>query len=269
MARTQNALFNSKTVSKLIESISISEEQKIAANEWLELLEKDKLKDEKSNYLFFWDIILIRLLNFPKLTTQYEKENVEFQFPDETGKNIVCFEVKGTSTEDLFSSQHRVKKEHATPIKQTWDYMGKNNLDYGICTNYRSFVLIKKTEGYSKYHYFDFKNIRDNDEKLKEFVAIFSKSSIIETPTIKNLYEDSIIAEQDFTEEFYKLFHETRLMLKKEFEECGFSNQEAIKYTQLFLNRLIFTFFVEDNGNIPNRLFSDRIFGILNTDQIT
>ena len=180
----------------------------------------------------------------------------------------MCFEAKGTSTKDLFAIQHRTKKEHSTPIKQTWDYIGNIGLDYGICTNYKEFVLITKQFGYSKYHFFDFKSIQSNEKKLREFIGIFSKTRIIEKGFVEKLEKESIIEEKQFTEEFYKKYHETRLMLIKMFKENGnVTNIEAVYFTQLFLNRLIFMFFVSDKGFIPDRqLFTNRILHILQSN---
>jgi hypothetical protein len=216
-------------------------------------------------------IVLQDILGYPIKEINYESGNVEFQFANSEGKNVLCFEVKGTSTRDLFAPQHRAKKEHETPIKQTWDYMGSIGLDYGICTNYKDFVLITKQFGYSKYHFFDFNSIKGNDEKLKEFIGIFSKERIIEKGFVEKLQKESVVEEREFTKEFYKLYHETRLMLIKAFQEkqrC--QKTEAIYYTQLLLNRLIFIFFVEDRGFVPDKqLFTKRILHSLESGQFT
>jgi len=139
------------------------------------LLKENKLRDEKKNYLKFSRIILEDILGYPTKQLDHESGNVEFQFANDSGNNIMCIEAKGTDTKDLFALQHRAKKEHVTPIKQTWDYMGKLDLEYGICTNYKDFVLITKSNGYSKYFFFDFTKVKDEDS-LKEFIGIFSKS---------------------------------------------------------------------------------------------
>ena len=46
-----NELFNPKTVKKLCSEIEISFEQEEAAKDWLNLLKKRLLKDEKNNEL--------------------------------------------------------------------------------------------------------------------------------------------------------------------------------------------------------------------------
>ena len=244
--------------------------QKQSSKEWLKLLDSDKLK-EKSNNLRFANIVLDKILGYPINDIIYENNNVEFQIQNADGKNILCFETKGTDVKDLFAIQHRIKKEQETPIKQTWDYMGSIGLDYGICTNYKHFVLITKQFGYSKYYFFDFNSIKNNEQKLKEFVSIFSKERIIDNGFVEKLQKESVIEEREFTKEFYKLFHETRLMIIKAFQEKeNVSQSEAIYFTQLFLNRLIFIFFVDDRGYIPDKqLFTKRILNVLESNQCT
>jgi len=266
-----NTLFNKKTIQRLCSDVKLSDKQIESAKEWIDLLKENKLEDEKSNYPKFMQIVLQDILGYPIKEIDFESDNVEFQFANSMEEKILCFEAKGTSTKDLHAIQHRAKKEHETPIKQTWDYMGSIGLDYGICTNYKQFILITKELGYSKEHIFDFTSIEKNNEKLKEFVGIFSKERIIEKGFVKKLYDESVTEEKEFTKEFYKLYHETRLMLKMAFEEKeGVSKNEAIYFTQLFLNRLIFIFFVEDKGFIPDKqLFTTRILKILESDQCT
>lgn len=262
-----NSLFNPKTIKKLCAHVTINPVQRKAALEWLKMLESGRLEKEKQHYFDFALTVLKDLLGYPIKTKEgmsYEEGNVEFIFSNKDGKKVICFEAKGTKTKDLFSPQYRDKKEHSTPIKQTWDYMGTLNLDYGVTTNYKDFVLIDKSKGTSKYHLFDFVTIENNDDKLKEFVAIFSKESIIDKKFIDTLYNASVVEEKEFTKEFYKLFHETRLMLIKEFQSNGnVSKEEAIHYAQLFLNRLIFMLFAEDTGKLPQRLFRDHILKVL------
>lgn len=270
MAGQANLLFNAKTVDRLCQDVKISSKQRQAAKEWLQLLQDNKLEDEKSNYPKFMQMILQDILGYPIKEINYERGNVEFQFANSEGKNVLCFEAKGTSTSDLFAPQHRTKKEHETPIKQTWDYMGSIGLDYGICTNYKDFVLITKQHGYSKYHIFDFNSIKRNEEKLKEFIGIFSKERLIDRGFIEKLHKESVIEEREFTKEFYKLFHETRLMMKKSFEENPeVTSEQAIRYTQLYLNRLIFMFFAEDHDFLEDKLFTKRVTEVLNSPLIS
>ena len=75
-----------------------------------------------------------------------------------------------------------------------------------------------------------------------------------------------MIEEREFTKQFYKLYHETRLMLIKEFQiNAEIAKQDAIHYAQLFLNRLVFLFFAEDTEKVRKRLFTESILLSLNT----
>ena len=180
---------------------------------WLSYLDAGDLKKEKSNYPKFMKIILQDILGFPMEDIGHEVDNVDFSFNNPAGKKVLCVECKGTGTEPD-ALQHRAKKEHETPIKQTWDYVGSTGSDYGICTNYKEFVLMTRAD-YPALHWFDFESIRENrEEKLKEFVGIFSKERLIDNDgSVEDLHKESVGEEKEFTTEFYKLFHQTRLMM--------------------------------------------------------
>lgn len=262
-------LFNEKTIKRLCSNVKVSNKQKKNANDWIQLLESGSLEKERTNYFRFAIYILRDVLGYSiREDLDYEKANIEFTFKDSIGKTVLCIEAKG-GAQDLFSKQGRTKKEQSTPFKQTWDNMGRiDTIKYGICTNYRDFILIDKSKGYSKYHFFDFLSIKEDPEKLKEFIAIFSKESIIDKEFIEKLYEKSIIEEREFTKEFYKLFHETRLMLIKEFQDNGATKDESIHYAQIFLNRLMFVFFAEDTGKLQQRLFEEKVLNLLKVDSV-
>lgn len=218
----QHALFNEKTVAKLCSTVTITPKQRKAARDWLSLLKSGALTEEKSKYFKFALYVLQDILGYEvKQDLKFEKGNVEFSFRNSSGVKGVCIEVKGTQTKNLFSSQHREKAGHETPIKQTWTYIGDGDFDYGISTNYDTFVLIDKSRGSSKYHLLNFLDVENDESKLKEFIAIFSMESILKNSFIPKLHHQSIIEEHEFTKQFYKLYHETRLMLIKEFHSNG------------------------------------------------
>lgn len=238
-------LFSPKTVKKLCEGVAITEQQRDASSKWLQLLCDDKLQEEEKNYPKFMKLVLSDVLGYDIEELRFEESHVDFSWGP-NGGSILCIEAKGTATQDLFAPQYR-KKEHSTPIKQLWDYMGgADSLRYGICTNCRHFVLLTKKLGYSKYHMFDFAAIKDEPEKLKEFVGVFSKQRI-EAGFIERIQAESQDEEKELTEEFYQLYGQTRLMLIKEFQATGsMTKNDAVRYAQTFLNRLIFVFFAED-----------------------
>lgn len=255
---SKNRLFNEKTIQRLIFSIKPTSKQKKASKKWINLMDKGELMKEKRGYLKFYDIILKEILNYDKL--EHEKENVEFTY-EKDGKSLVRIEAKGMNTKDLFAPQKRINPE--SPVDQLWRYMNSYATSYGIVTNYKLFILFKYNVGKLKYHLFDFEDIKNNLEKLKEFIAIFSRESI-DNGFVENLYEKSIIEERKFTKEFYKLYHETRLMMIKEFQENGgVSGEGAVHFAQLFLNRLMFIFFSEDTGKLEKRIAENRILEML------
>ncbi|MBN2095454.1 MAG: N-6 DNA methylase [Candidatus Aenigmarchaeota archaeon] len=265
----EEPLFNPRTVKRLVSDIKISAKQKRAAEDWLNLLKEGKLEKEKQGYFPFANILLRDLLGYDISleSLKHEDKHMEFSFEDKTGSKFVCFEAKGTKTEDLWASQHRNEKVKETPVNQVNHYIYELGIPYGVLTNYKIFVLFDRSVGSSKFHKFDFCSIRENPEKLKEFVAIFSRESL-EGGFVEKLSEASKVEERNFTKEFYKLFHETRLMMLKEFRENGISREDALHYAQLYLNRLMFTFFAEDTDKLSERLFEKMVTDALKMETL-
>lgn len=261
-------LFNPKTVEMLCSKIKLTPLQKKSSREWLYFLEEGKLKQERLNYPKFMIIVLQNLLGYDIKNMNHEEGNIEFSFKNKSGDVVLGIEAKGTKTKDLFAEQKGYRESHKTPIDQLWTYMGKLDLNFGIATNYKTFILLDKSKGSSTYHSFDFGDIQNNEQKLKEFVAIFSKEQIIDNQFIQKLEEESAIEERIFTKEFYKLFHETRLMLIKEFQENGLTKDEAIHFAQLSLNRLMFVFFAEDTEKLDIRLFEEEVISGLKSEML-
>ena len=259
----ENPLFNNTTVQRLSSDVNLTSKQRKAVSKWLNYLQNDKLVKEKEAYIEFANVILKDLLNYDISLDglKHEEANIEFLFK-KNGNNLICFEVKGTKTKDLWAYQGRDKKSRETPVNQINSYMYEQKIPFGILTNYHTFVLFDRNEGNKKYHLIDFTELT-NEDKLKEFVALFSREQV-EKGFILNLIQQSIIEEREFTKEFYKLYHETRLMLIKEFEENSEISKEAsVHFAQLYLNRLMFVFFAEDTGKIHKRIIEDRILKTL------
>ena len=267
-------LYNENTIKKEFQNIEPTRRQKSIVFEWIQKLKKNELEKEVQNYDIFRDKILVELLGYPIEEIKFEEKNVEFSIKDIKSITHVVFELKGTKTKDLFARQHYGKEEQWHPVMQTNSNMQRfaPPAKYGVCTNYRDFVLLDRDLGITKCHRFTFTDIEKNSDKLKEFIGIFSYKNLVEEKELEVLYEKSISAEKEFTNEFYKLFHETRLMLIREFQDNKkerVTKNEAIYYTQIFLDRLIFIFFVEDKGYVSDKqLFAKRIFGKLKSDQL-
>ncbi|KER06869.1 DNA -methyltransferase 1 protein [Marine Group I thaumarchaeote SCGC AAA799-E16] len=268
------SLYDEKVIEKQFAKLDITTKQRKLANEWIKKIKNNDLKKEVENYQDFRDIILIDILGYPKEEIKFEEKDVEFSVKDIKGRTHVVFEAKGTKTKNLFARQNYGKKEQEHPVLQTVSNMQRfaPPAAYGICTNYNDFVLLDRELGITKCHRFTFTDIENNLDKLKEFIGIFSYDNLVKENELEILYEKSVTAEKDFTNEFYKLFHETRLMLIREFQENQkdkVTKNEAIYYTQIFLDRLIFIFFAEDKEYISDKqLFAKRIFGKLQNDQL-
>jgi len=258
-------LFNPKTIEKRSSEIKLTLNQKRSAEEWLSYLKDNKLWDEPQGYTPFANIILGDILGYDITPDflKHEHKRIDFCAVNKSGKPFICFELKGTKTENLWGDQHRDNKLRETPRDQIWDYMGRDEIPYGILTNYRIFALFDRTRSYKSYYKFDFEDIRGktgklNEEKLKEFVAMFSRR-FVEGGQIEALHNESKLEERNFTKEFYKLFHETRLMMIEEFKDNELSPDERIHYSQLYLNRLMFIFFAEGKGFVEKKFFWNRI----------
>ena len=265
-------LYDKKIIEKEFSNIEITEKQKKGAEEWIKKIKNGELEMERENYFEFRDTILVDLLEYPKDEIKHEKKQVEFSINVDGTTHVIC-EAKGTKTKDLFAKQEGRDAEQYTPAKQTVNNMLRFDppAKYGICTNYNDFILFDHSRGSTKCHTFTFTDIENNPDKLKEFVGIFSYASLVTKRLPVILYEKSVTAEREFTKEFYKIYHETRLMLIRSFEENPeVTHSDAIYYTQIFLNRLIFIFFAEDKGYVSDnrQLFTDRVLGELESGQI-
>ena len=261
--RAHGELFPAGALEEMCGGVVPTAGQAQAAAEWLGLLGQGRLADEKRNYPRFVKVVLEEILGYPAMQVDHERDNVDFEFRGGGGGTLVCIEAKGTSTPDLFAAQRRPRREHSTPIKQTWDYMGKTGARYGICTNYRHFVLIMRDHGYRRCHEFDFEDVRDDPEKLRSFIGVFSRERL-EAGFAEKIRGRADEAERELTREFYDIYGRTRLMLVREFEASGAGRADAVEFAQTFLNRLVFVLFAQGAGLVRSRtMFEDGVVDIL------
>ena len=265
-------LYSEKQVQTRYSDLEISTKQKNAAQKWLDMLNSGKLKSETGNYGYFSTILLRDILQYPeeKINEGRHKHNVEFTISDQENKNIeLCIEAKGSDT-DLEAYQNKGYGKHKEkPILQAIFYMGNIPANFAIATNYNRFMLFDKNHGGSKCYDFYFKDIEKNPEKLKEFVGIFSYQKLVGSKDKKELLEKTINEEKEISDKFYAIYNETRLMIFKEFFEENNNRKEALEYTQKFLDRLIFLFFIEKKDDFlpDSNIFSKKLFSILESDE--
>ena len=262
-------LFPADTLAEMCGDVAPTAGQEQAAAEWLGLLDRGRLADERRNYPRFVRIVLEGMLGYPALQVDHEHDNIDFEFRGDGGQTLVCIEAKGTSTPDLFAVQRRPRPEHSTPIRQTWDHMGKAGARYGICTNYRHFALIMRDHGYRRCHVFDIEDVRGDPDRLREFIGVFSRERL-EAGFAERVMIRADEAERDLTREFYDIYGRTRLMLVKEFESAGARRADAVGFAQTFLNRLIFVLFAQGAGLVRNKtMFEDGVVDILHGNLTT
>lgn len=259
----QNTLFNHKTIEKLSEDVQIKPLQQKAAKKWLKFLNSDKSEKEKSNYLQFEQSILYNILGYTVDDLKFEENGIEYQIHDKNNKSVLCIEIKGADVNDLWK---RTKTKDSA-VDQLWGYMNDIVPQYGLCTNYNKFILFDRNKGSCQYYEFDFQSINDNEYRLKEFVWMFSKENLLLKKSPETTLIKSIEMERDLEEEFYDIYHQTRMMLIKEFE-AKTSKNVAIEQAQMFLNRLIFIMFAEDHNFVDKHILRNQIKLAIETKEI-
>ena len=262
MNEIENNLFNEKKMEEFIElyddMLVVDSDEDPICN-WIKKLNNDELISEKTNYIRFFRIILEDILGYHLDDISHEenigKEGrpVEFTLKKDD-KDYVVVELKGTKTKDL---NKRYNREQSA-IEQATNYASiKEDTQWAFVSNYNEFRLFNPNYR-EKYISFKFKQLTD-ESILKKFLLIFSKFSLIEEDIPQTLLKETKIIERELEDEFYLLFSETRLMLIKELEnsEDNINRLEAIRLSQLILNRFIFLCFAEDLRLVPPETTAD------------
>lgn len=250
-----NGLFNQHRMGKFARDkdfrLNVSRHDLIQKH--VEKLKKNELKAETSNYLYFFDVFLRDILGYDREENVLFDEAVdkgskrsEFVLKDGDEKFMIV-ELKGQNIDlDKQQQGHGGK----TPVEQARDYSLKTkSANWIMVSNYDEFRLYNWQR---KDDYISFKaeDLLDK-EKFREFMVAFSRKSHIDDGYADNLLEKSELIEKDIEKDFYKLYHETRLMLIKELENVnGFDTVKSVRYAQTILNRYMFICFAEDINNL-------------------
>ena len=275
MIEIPNTMFDSDEINDKISKIKLTQNQIDAANEWKSRLDSGRIKVESQHEKEFADWILIKLLGYPDVGDGLEQKlkYMDYCVPPVYPNKGIVIELKSKG-KDLFKEQLAYKDRPGkhTPVEQTIFYMRENpDYDYGICTNYEEFILFKMGTFHQCYRFkFPKKGEKLTKEKIKEFVAIFSKK-IIDDGGVEDLIEKTIEKQKTITDDFYQLYHETRQMLIFDFEsnaDVKMTKHDAISYAQMFLNRCLFIFFTEDNGFITEGIFSKEIENVIKKTEL-
>lgn len=262
----ENTLFNQHRMDKYAndKSFKLNLSHHDLIKEHIEKLEKGELKAETSNYLYFFDVFLRDILGYDR------KENILFDETVDKGakrsefvlksgdEKFMIVELKGQNV-DLDKPQKGHNNQ--TPVDQAREYSLKTkSANWIMVSNYNEFRLYH-WEKKDDYISFEAKELLDK-KKFRYFMLVFSKKSHLKENYTDKLLKDSLVVEKDIEADFYKLFHETRLMLIKELEEInGFETPKAVHYAQAILNRYMFICFAEDINNLlPSEISTETIY---------
>jgi len=244
----KNNLFNKSLMKRYAKEkafeLTISKHEFIKKH--VEKVENGDFKSEVSSYLYFYD--------FLKEVLGYDREeNILFDEKEDTGrgksefalksdgKKFMIIELKDQNT-DLDKPQTRVNDKR-TPVDQAFDYaQHTGDIDWIFVSNFVEFRLYNWHKK-GRYISFNAQELVDK-ETFAYFMLTFSRNAYVEYGFPDKLMEKTLIVDKKFAAEFYKLYHETRLMLLLELEEnSSLKRQEALHYAQLILNRYMFVCF--------------------------
>lgn len=258
-----NNLFNEQLFNKYLNDIEISQNQLDLLNLWNQKLTNGELIAETSNYHYFEKVFLNKLLGYDTFTDILtdDKEisgsgKSEFKLK-RNNEVFMIIELKGSNI-NLDKSRNN---KNETPVDQVFRYAKKNEaVPWLLVSNYDEFRLYNYHKGDGKYISWTIKELINNENKLKEFMFVLGKNSF-ENKIIDNLIDKTIIIQEDFNDEFYKLYSETRLMLIHDLEETSedIDRLKAIHYAQLIMDRVIFICFAEDKGLLPEQILEDTV----------
>lgn len=223
-------------------------------------LRNGELESEEQNYTLFQNTILHNILGYTEEQIKSQQtisgslHTPDYTLKSTSGSILAQVEAKGSKT-DL----QRGKDKSA--LQQVWRYIiNTPHVDYGICTNYAKFILVSKNETIHNIQSFNFTDIEDNEDKLKEFIWLFH--DIIINKSVDAHHAHSTKYDKEITDAFYDIYHNTRLMLIQEFvehyEDKETARRRALGLAQVFLNRLMFIFFAEDMG-LADRYLQERV----------
>ena len=250
-------MLNRYTIRNGAKDVTPTKKQTDSAQEWLSDLDTGRLVNEQQNHPRFLNRILVDVLGYDEGRIRYEQGtggniNRKPDFTIMSGSDPLCFvEVKGSST-GLFDDQGR-SGDRKTPFSQLQDQIINSapRPKYGIVSNYNDFLLMTLEGGTKFCQRFTFDDMRDNPDTLAEFIWMFGH--LVRDKEVESLHKKSIDRDNEITEKFYEIFNDLRLTLIRWFGDGGIT-EDAILFTQTFLNRLVFVLFAEDLNLAPSKI---------------
>ena len=268
-----NTLFSENKRKELCIGKNITLKQKKAIKEWKERLDNNTFQGE-SHYKDYLRDLMIDGLGYPrdKIKAEEGKKNtrMDYSYVPPSGKGGILFELKDRKKMP-FEDQDYDNPDQKTPVKQALTYITKNpNIDFAIVTNFEEFVLVTRFDFEEQCYHFKFppNGTKLLDSEILQFASIFSKESV-DSGFINELKHETIVEGKNLSDDFYKLYHQTRLLLIQAFtEKNNIDHDDAIKIAQTYLNRLIFLFFAEDTGLVKKDVFSEGVLSLLDSGDI-
>ncbi|WP_286478519.1 Eco57I restriction-modification methylase domain-containing protein [Methanobacterium sp. CWC-01] len=228
----------------------------------LQKLDDGDFESEVSNYIYFYDKFLKKIFGYDlDKNIDHEKRfgrgKVEFSLKNDEGEDFMVIELKD-QTVDLDKPQHRTNDKR-TPVEQAWGYLqDAPSVNWIMVSNFQEFRLYNIEER-GKYLCFTADELLDPDV-FSYFMIAFSRRSHIEKGYADRIVHETLMSERDLEKNFYKLYHETRLMLIQELKHNSqLGRLDAIHYAQLILNRYMFICFAKDTGLLPAQISADTI----------
>lgn len=258
-----NNLFNQSLLKKYAKKFKITHRQKETILKYLSKLENNEFEGETRNYINFFDMILKDVLGYNRENIDYDSKvddgssRVEFALKSKDKNRFMVVELKGQKV-DLDKKQSR-QGDTRTPVDQAFGYaIHMGEVEWMLVSNYDEFRIYNYHHK-TKHISFKASDLKD-DKKLKCFLLLLSKESHLEKDYIKRIQKESLGIERKLEKNFYKLYHETRLMILKELEEKnGLDRLKAVHYAQLILNRYMFICFAENIGLLPPQISTKTI----------
>ncbi len=255
-----NTLFNKQLIKKYLNTIEITDIQKEAINYWNSELIKGNLVGEEKNYTPFENTFLVDILGYDSKNNilRHDKEKTgsgRSEFKLKFDDVFMIIELKGSNV-NLDKSRN---DKNETPVDQLFRYATKNEgVEWLLLSNYDEFRLYNYHKP-GKYISWKMEELIRDENKLKEFIFILSKKSFKEN-LIDTINNKTFIIEEEFNDEFYQLYSETRLMLIHDLEvQSNIDRLTAIHYAQLIMDRIIFICFAEDKELLPEQILEKTL----------
>lgn len=158
------------------------------------------------------------------------------------------------------------RRDRLSPVEQAFLYLVRyEEAGCAIVSNFRSLRLYARRFGMARHREFDLTRISDPQE-LSELIALCGPEVLVGEDVSQPSPLDSLLSgtlprlQQEITEELYKKFAAYRDRLVHSIAE-GFPDlrEQAVTYSQKFLDRILFILYAQARGFLPPRILGRTI----------